>query len=216
VTQAAQRSRSGGPIARRIAPDEYARLDLRAHALLGDVPVHDVWALDLAGGGPGRTIADVRRLLAGERFLRANAAVRFLFALRGWLGRKLGWDRERPEQARESYLDRLSAADREQSRVAPGTPEGPFRTLFVSDRESIAEVRNATVHAFSVMALEEAAFGHRLYWAVHVRPVGAITSVYMRLIDPFRRLIVYPALLGFVRRAWRQEVAGTGPEGREG
>ena len=186
----------------RVTREEYERLDLRAHALLADVPLHDVWAVELPGGGPGRTVVDLRAVVSLESLTAANAAVRLLFRLRAWLGRVFGWDREPPQAPRESFLERLSAEDRASSLVAPGTPEGPFRVLFVSPREAISEIQNFTVHAFSVFALAERPGGYRLYWAIYVRPVGRITSWYMRLIDPFRRLIIYPAVLRYIRAAW--------------
>ena len=74
-------------------------------------------------------------------------------------------------------------------------------------REAISEIRNATVHAFSVSALVERPGGYRFYWAIYVRPVGRITSWYMKAIDPFRRLIIYPAVLRQVRAAWARDVA---------
>ena len=190
----------------RVTPEEYERIDLRAHSLLADVPLHDVWAVELSGGALGRTIVDVRRLLSLENLTAANAAIRFLFGLRTWLGRVVGWDREPPQSSRESFLRKLSAADRECSLVPPGTPEGPFRVLFVSPRESISEIQNSTVHAFSVFALVERSAGYRLYWGIYVRPVGRITSWYMRLIDPFRRFIIYPAALRTIRAAWARGV----------
>ncbi len=186
----------------RVAPEEYERIDLRAHSLLADVPLHDVWAVELSGGGPGRTIVDVRGLLSLEKLAGANAAVRLLFGLRGWLGRVFGWDREPPQASRESFLHRLSVTDRETSLVPPGTPEGPFRVLFVSSREAISEIQNTTVHAFSVFALVERSAGYRLYWGIYVRPLGRATWWYMRLIDPFRRIIIYPAVLRTIRAAW--------------
>jgi hypothetical protein len=193
----------------RVTPEEYERLDLRAHSLLADVPLHDVWSVDLPGGGPGRTIVDLRALLSVESLTAENGAVRFLFGLRALLGRVFGWDDEPPRASRESFLQRLSAADRERSLVAPGTPEGPFRVLFVSEREAISEIQNPTVHAFSVFALVERSSGYRFYWGIHVRPVGRITSWYMRLIDPFRRIIIYPAALRHIRAVWARRVAET-------
>ena len=195
----------------QIAPEEYERLNLRAHSLLADVPLHDVWRVELSGGGPGRSIVDLRALLSVENLAAANAAVRFLFGLRGWLGRVFGWDREPPQAFRESFIQRLSAADRESSLVPPGTPDGPFRVLFVSPLESISEIQNSTVHAFSVFVLLEYSSGYRLYWAIYVLPLGRITSWYMRLIDPFRRCIIYPAVLRYVRAAWERGCDGRGP-----
>ena len=193
----------------RATPQEYEGIELRAHSLLADVPLHDVWAVDLPGGGPGRTIADVRTLMSLGSLAASNAAVRFLFGVRSRLGRTFGWDREPPRASRESYLQRLSVADRETSLVAPGTPEGAFRVLFVSPREAISEIQNSTVHAFSVIALLEQPAGYRLFWSVYVRPVGRFTSCYMRLIDPFRRIIIYPAVLRHLRAAWVRGPVGT-------
>src|SRR4029450_660061 len=139
----------------RVDREEYDQLDLRAHSLLADVPLHDVWLVDLPGGGPGHTILDLRALLSLESSPPAKGAVRFLFGPRAWLGRVFGWDREPPQASRETYLQRLTAADRESSLGAPGTPEGPFRVLFLSPREAISEIQNPTVHGFSVFAFVE-------------------------------------------------------------
>ncbi|MBW2415427.1 MAG: DUF2867 domain-containing protein [Deltaproteobacteria bacterium] len=192
----------------RVTLEEYERLDLRAHALLSDVPLHDVWAVDLRGGGSGRTVADVRALLSMDDMAAAGPAVRFLFRLRGWLGRVFGWDAEPAAGSTDSFASRLSADDRERSRVPTGTPAGPFRALFESAHESISEIRNSTVHAFSVFALVERPDGYRLYWGIHVRPVGRITAWYMAIIDPFRRFIIYPSVLRYLQSAWAHRVAG--------
>ena len=187
----------------RATAEDYEAIDLRAHSLLAGVPLHDVWTVELPGGGPGRTIVDLRAVFSIESFTAGNSAARFLFGLRAWLGRIFGWDRDpSPHVSRDSFLSRLSAADRESSLVAPDTREGPFRVLFVSPRESISEIQNPTVHAFSVFALLGCDSGYRLYWAIYVQPVGRITGWYMRLIDPFRRFIIYPAVLRHIRTAW--------------
>ncbi len=189
----------------RIQPREYGDLDLRAHSLLADVPLHDVWAVDLDGGGHNRTMLDLRELLSMERIARVSTPVRLLFAVRGWLGRILSWDREPPGTGWTSYIERLSEDDRKASLVEPGTVEGPFRVLYVSSDEAILEIHNATVHAFSVFALRPRDGGYRMLWAIYVKPVGALTAGYMRLIDPFRRLIVYPAVLRYVKSSWVRE-----------
>jgi len=191
----------------RVTQQEFERVDLRAHSLLADVPLHDVWAVDLPGGGPGRTIVDLRALLSAQRLTAVNPAVRLLFGLRTQFGRAFGWDRKPPKASEESFLYRLSAADRKASLVAPGTLEGPFRVLFVSPREAISEIQNSTVHGFSVFALLHRSPDYRLYWGIYVRPVGRITAWYMRLIDPFRRLIIYPALLRHIRTTWSRAEA---------
>ena len=147
----------------RIAPEEYQRIELRAHSLLAGVPLHDVWAVDLPGDGTNRTIVDLRSLLSKHGIHNASTAANFLFALRAVLGRVFDWDHESREAFNDSFLHRLSDADKQSSLVPPGSREGPFRVLFVSPREAISEVRNATVHGFSVFALLPRSSGYRLY-----------------------------------------------------
>lgn len=184
-------------------PGAYRRLDLRAHALLRDVPLHDVWEVDLPGGRE-RSVADVRALLRFDRLRSLGVAVRALFRMRAALGRALGWDAPARGADATSFLHRLTTEDRRRSLVEPGSPDGPFTVLYVFPREAVSEVRNATVHGFSVLALEPRDDGQRLFWAIHVAPVGRVTSWYMALIDPFRRFVIYPAILRHVRRAWLQ------------
>ena len=71
----------------------------------------------------------------------------------------------------------------------------------------LLRVTDSTVHAFSVFALVERSSGYRLYWGIYVLPVGRITSWYMRLIDPFRRVVIYPAVLRHIRAAWSRREA---------
>jgi len=188
-----------------VKPADFQRLNLRCHALLSDVPLHDVWAIPLNGGGPGRSIQDARAILFGD--LPLNSAVRGLFALRWTLGRTFGWDDERHDPPSGSYVNRLGEADRSQSQVAPGTREGPFRVLYVLGEEALSELRNATVHAFLALALTPSPGGYTLYLAIYVKPVSRFTTLYMALIDPFRRLVVYPALGRHAQQRWSRTYA---------
>jgi len=183
-------------------PTDYRQIPLRAHALLADIPLHDVWQVELPDGGPDRTIADIRSLMSAKSLAEMNPSVRALFGLRRIMGRIFRWDSSHSTLRTPSFLSRLPVQDRMRSLVEPGTADGPFTVLYVHPREAVSEIRNATVHAFSALALEPRPAGYRLYWAIYVAPVGRLTAFYMALIDPFRRLLVYPAILGHVHRAW--------------
>lgn len=151
-------------------------------------------------------------MLSFGQLSRASLAVQLLVGARRALGRLFSWDREPPRAGQASFLERLTDSDRRASVVTPGTPEGPFRVLYVFAREAASEIRNATVHAVSCFALvARPPLGHRLYWAIYVRPVGRFTKWYMRLIDPFRRLVVYPAMLRGVRAAWARRAEHAAP-----
>jgi hypothetical protein len=182
----------------RASPAEYLRLKLRAHELLHDVPLYDVSVVDLPGGGAGRSVADIGALDSAVPPSRIASA---LYGVRHFLGRVFGWDRlqMRPE---DSLLSRLSERDRRDSEIVPGTPDGAFRLLYRFRDEQLSEIRNATVQGYVCVALARAAAGYRLYWAVYVLPVSWLTRPYLIAIEPFRRFILYPAMLRRIRRAW--------------
>jgi hypothetical protein len=172
-------------------------LSLRAHELLHAVPIYDVSAVDLPGGGPGRTIADVRAL---ENAAAPSPLSTVLYGVRRFLGRTFGWDRT-PLRREESLVPLLSEEDRRASEIAPGTSVGSFVVLYQFAREALAETRNATVHGWICTALAPHETGYRLYWAVYVLPVSPLTRPYLIAIEPFRR-VLYPVLLRRIRRAW--------------
>jgi len=186
----------------RVDVAQFRMLPLEVHAILENLSPRDVSAVDLPGGGAGRTISDVRALIAPGDLMSASPLARALFAFRLWLGRVFGWDRPRHDPPEMSYLARVPRALQARSVVQPGTVERGFRLLYVVGQESLAEIRNATVHAFLCAALQERPGGYRLYWAVYVKPLSWLTPVYMAVIEPFRRFIVYPAMLRRVREAW--------------
>lgn len=83
---------------------------------------------------------------------------------------------------------------------------GPFRVVYRFENEQLLEVINRTAHAAALTALVETANAYRFYFGVYVRNVSRFTPIYMALIDPFRRLVVYPSLLQTVRAKWNKTV----------
>jgi len=184
-------------------PSEYRQLDLKVHSFLSDVELHDVWLAELHGGGAGRTILDARTCFTAQTATTANFAVRLLFFIRRSIGWMLWWDRENETWAGEYYSHRLSDEERAASLIPPGTDDSIFKIVYVLPYEALSEIRNATVHAFSCLALRPTMSGYRLYWAIYVKPISPWTSVYMRTIDPFRRAVVYPAVIDRIQLEWQ-------------
>ena len=187
----------------RLDPSEFRARPLRVHAVLHDVPLEDAWAVPLSGGGAGRTITDLRAVMIATREV-APAVVQGLFWLRTRIGALFGWDHRRPAWSADSYAKRLSPSDRARSLAAPGTPDGSFRLLYRFEDEQLSELRNATVHAFLSLSIRPAPGGYLAYAGVFVKPVHRFTGLYMGAIAPFRRLVVYPALIRNVQRAWAE------------
>lgn len=189
----------------RVTSAELRSLRLRAHELLRDAPLHDAWRMQLTGGGTNRTVGEALELLADLEGLRPGAAARILFGLRKALGGIFGWDRELASASSRSYLHRLTPGDRNRSSDEPGTRRGFWTSIYTFEREALAEVINRTVHALMLFVLQPAPGGYTLYMAVYVKPVSRFTAIYMALIDPFRRSLIYPAFVRRVERAWCQK-----------
>jgi hypothetical protein len=189
----------------RISAAEYGALPLRVHTLLAEVPLHDVWAVDLPRGREGITLDEFYRLLSRHRLIgRLSPPVRALFGLRFFLGRIFRLEDQPKGAGATSFGKGLTAGDRARSSVAPGTPDGLFHVVYRFENELLLEMHNRTVHAALLMALAETEAGYRFYLAVYVCKAGWITPVYMALIDPFRRWIVYPSMLKNIRAIWAE------------
>jgi hypothetical protein len=187
----------------QIPTQEFERLPLRVHDFLAGVPLHDVWAIDLQQLRSGITLDEFERA-AGALPFTPSPVVRALLTIRFFVGRHLGWDRESDVTARETFATRLTPADLSKSLARAGTREGPFRMVYRFENEQLLELINRTAHAAALSALVETAHAYRFYFAVYVRSVNRFTPVYLALINPFRKLIVYPSLLRSVRRTWNQ------------
>lgn len=70
-----------------------------------------------------------------------------------------------------------------------------FRVVYRFENEQLIELINRTAHAAALSALVETPTAYRFYFAVYVHKLSLFTPFYMALIDPFRKLIVYPSLL---------------------
>jgi hypothetical protein len=190
----------------KISPAEFYAVPLRVHAFLAGVPLHDVWALDLPASRGGVTLAEFLRRANEGGPNRLPPAARALFRFRFFLGRIFRLEAEPPDALASSLANRLTPEDRARSLVAAGTPEGLFRVVYRFENEQLLEVQNRTVHGAALSALAETARGYRFYFAVYVRPSAWITPFYLWLIDPFRKWIIYPALLRAIRATWDQNM----------
>jgi hypothetical protein len=136
--------------------------------------------------------------------------------LRLRFGAWLGWDdhaRKLPVPGRtETTLSarvpedlRGSAASRDLSSTDLSTN---FIPLYRTDDEWAAELSNRTVHAVLHLAWVDQGEGlYRGQMGIYVKPRGRLGEAYVALIGPFRHLIVYPALMRQIGRAWRARPA---------
>jgi hypothetical protein len=190
----------------QISPTEFYALPLRVHTFLADVPLHDVWAVDLPTHGDGVTLSEFLRRTSQDGINRLPPVARALIRLRLFLGRIFRLEAEPKDALAASFGSRLTPEDRARSFVVPGTPDGLFRVVYRFENEQLLEIQNRTVHAAALSALAKKSDSYRFYFAVYVRQRTWITPFYMGLIDPFRKWIIYPAMLKTIRATWEQNI----------
>jgi hypothetical protein len=187
----------------QISTQEFEQLPLRVHNFLAGVPLHDAWVVDLPRIRSGITLDEFLRSASARR-RTVSPPVRALLGIRLFLGRVFGWDREPAAFASETFAMRLTASDLSMSLVPARTHDGMFRVVYQFENEQLLELANHTVHGAMLRALFETSTAYHFYLGVYVRKVSRFTSIYLALIDPFRKLVVYPSLLRSVCAAWAE------------
>jgi hypothetical protein len=136
--------------------------------------------------------------------------------LRRHLGTLFGWDDPSktwpiPGGTETTLRARLTDDLLRTTATAPGGSDRLKRLgaelvpLYRTENEAAAEVVNATVHGVIQFRWVRGNGGrHQAHMAVYAKPRGALGRAYLLLIQPFRHLVVYPAILRQVERLWSQ------------
>jgi Protein of unknown function (DUF2867) len=192
--------------AMRLPDAAHTEYPWRIHHLVPDFQLEDVWSLPTPGGRDDFSRL-VEQTAAFNPSRSSNCAARMLFAIRSRLGELLGWDDTEAgvDSGVPSLRDRLPP----ELRNAPGPPfrGAPFRSLYLTDDEWAAETANRTMHGILHLGWVPDGDGYRGQMAVLVKRNGLLGAAYMSAIRPFRHLIVYPAMMREIERAWRRRSA---------
>jgi hypothetical protein len=183
----------------------------RVREIAPDFTLEDVWALPVHGGA-----GDFQMLLelmtSGDPADGESLATRVLWRVRWRLGSWFGWD-DAAAKLPIPGTDELSLAQRlpdDLLDTAADLDFGslPFTPLYRTDDEFAAEISNQTVHGVMHLAWTEQDEGrYQGQMAVYVKPRGRLGKAYIALIKPFRRLVVYPAMMRQIERAWKARIA---------
>jgi hypothetical protein len=194
------------------------RLPLQAHEsrpwrireLAPDFIVEDVWALPVHG--LAEDFPALLELMFSLDPASASRPARLLWSVRDLLGRWFGLGRISapaestalpiPGAIETSLADRMP--DDLRDTVADlGSGRLPFKPLYRTHNEYATEISNRTMHGVMHLAWVDQGDGtYQGQMAVYVKPRGRFGKGYMAFIKPFRYLIVYPALMRQIERAW--------------
>jgi hypothetical protein len=177
----------------------------RIHEIAPDFRLEDVWALPTPGG-PDDFPRLVDLMVSEDPERGTSRTARALWAIRWKLGELFGWDD--PETGIGSRVptlrDRLPADLREGAPV-PEFASLPFRSVYITGDEFVAEIANRTVHGLMHLGwVPDGKSGYRGQMAVLVKPNGRFGKAYMAAIRPFRHRIVYPPVIRQISQRWRR------------
>jgi hypothetical protein len=176
----------------------------RIHEIAPDFRLEDVW--ELPGRGGAEDFPRLVELITSiDPSQGSNRAARALWALRWKIGEVFGWDED--DASLGSRVDSLGERLPEDLRrsAKPEFEALLFSSLYLLDDEFAAEIANGTMHGvMHIGRVPDAAGSFRAQMAVLVKPNGRFGEAYMAAIRPFRRLIVYPAMMRDGRSLWER------------
>lgn len=197
----------------RLRPEAHANLPWRLNEFASDFELVDAWLLPASGTFDEFddlyvTIANLNEV--SEEESRSSAA---LFAVRRRLGQRFGWDDPKftntlpiPGCKETSLRERLPSDLAASSDETFGRRSN-FRPVFVLKDEAAIEISNTLIHAILHLGwVEQSDKTYRGQMGIYVKHRGAIGRPYMTAIAPFRHLIVYPALLTRIEKAWKARI----------
>jgi hypothetical protein len=184
----------------------------RIHEMTSDFRLEDVWALPTPGD-PDDFPRLVQQFASDDPSQSLPGVARTLWALRSKIGDLLGWDdKDDGVGSRVPTLRDRLPADLGDAPPGPEFDSLPFTSLYLLEHEWAAEAANRTVHGVMHIGwVPDGNGGYRGQMAVLVKPNGLLGTLYMAAIMPFRHLIVYPALMRQIERAWRARAAKPTP-----
>jgi hypothetical protein len=176
----------------------------RIRELTAGFRLEDVWALPTPGG-PDDFPRLVHLIASGDPSRGPSRLAGALWAVRWKVGELLGWDGSNDGDGSKQPMlrDRLPA-DLREAPPGPDFDSLPFTPLYLLDDEWAAEIANRTMHGVMHIGwVPDHSDRYRGELAVYVKPNGRLGSIYMAAIRPFRHLVVYPAIMRELERAWR-------------
>ncbi len=199
------------------------RIDKKIHSshpwkvnkIAEDFILWDVWDIPISADNSKTQNFQAFYRIAMETFgkIQKNKSLaNFLFALRNWLGKIFPLDKNIntlpvPGCLETSVRSRLKSKDLGKSKkgnaIKLNSSGLEFRPVYLYKDESLHELSNDTVHALiHVGWIKKMDTAYNATLAIYVKPRGLYGKIYLKLIEPFRRYIVYPAMMKAIMARW--------------
>jgi len=202
----------------RIPNETHEAQPWRIREILPDFHLEDVWALP-AHGDADEFPALLEMMASLDPAEDGSLPTRVLWRTRDLMGRWFGLGRTSPPTPEERDgdpsdlpipgTDEISLSERLPDDLRGSASDLGDRTLslfsplYLTDDEFAAEISNQTVHGvIHLVWVERGGGDFQGQMAIYVKPRGRFGKGYMKLISPFRHLIVYPEMMRQIERRW--------------
>ncbi|UCE38654.1 MAG: DUF2867 domain-containing protein [Thermoplasmata archaeon] len=193
----------------------------KVHEIAQDFMLLDVWEYPiLADNSKDQDFLFILKVIQQSPPDKVNRSVsikflaaRLLISLRIYLGKILGLDKNIntlpiPGCQETSIKERLSIEDRKRSLSFSelGISESDnetWRVVYLYENEMLTELSIDVVHVLMHLGwVHKSGNFFTAQLAVYAKPRRMIGHLYLQLIMPFRRSIIYPALMEYVKNTW--------------
>ncbi|HEY9245461.1 MAG TPA: DUF2867 domain-containing protein [Candidatus Methanoperedens sp.] len=194
----------------------------KVNKIADDFVLWDVWEIPIAANNSEtenfqsfyRTVLETFKKIQTRTTL-----VSLLFALRFWISKILPLDRNIntlpiPGSLETTVKSRLSSHDLERSKagkpIKGGNTDLEFHPVYLFEDESLHELSNDTVHSLIHVGWIKKNDYYTATLAIYVIPRGIYGKAYLKLIEPFRRYIVYPGMMKIIKEQWEEYILSKG------
>lgn len=185
---------------------KFNKIPLKAHSFLDCIPMHSLDFVELKGGKSGMKMDEIYHITKLNQYedFKAGFVTDTLFKLRTFLGKIFGWDKVPDLKEKNSWITRLTEEERKKSLIPSGKTESISTIFYCFKNEILFEIINRTVHCFWVLASVEKNDGYDLYVAIYVKKLNWRTPIYMTLISPMLKWVIYPAMRKSIQENWKK------------
>ncbi len=191
----------------QIANEIHLDLPWRVHSLLEDFNLADVWQIPVILEQHHSLKLFLVEGFNPQQSVTPHSLAWYLFHLRKIIGKAfkldgiLGTYHLFPGNLRTRYA--MQEGISEKQLPDPGSLE--FVPVYQLENEFLTEIQNKTVHAaLHVGKVPLNADRYTVHLAVYVKPKGKLGELYLKIINPFRHWVVYPALLKGAGSRWKK------------
>jgi hypothetical protein len=189
----------------------------KVNEIANDFILWDVWEIPIVATNSINENFQSFYRIALETFTkmqRNTTLVSFLFTLRYWLSKVFPLDKNIntlpiPGCQETTIKTRLNGKDLEKSKAGKAIKGNntnlEFRPVYLFENESLHELSNDTVHALMHVGwIKKKENYYTATLAIYIKPRGIYGRTYLKLIEPFRHHIVYPAMMKVMKAQWQE------------